>query len=97
MYCLESPDQMPAAADEIAEAKHEGVVIKNCWGPKEIVAENGKIKAIVMKQCTQVYDKDGRFNPVYDENETKTVPMRHVLLSIGQAAVWGDLLKGYQG
>ncbi len=94
MYCLESPDQMPAAADEIAEAKAEGVVIKNCWGPKEVVAENGKITAIVMKQCTQVYDKEGRFSPLYDENETKTVPCENVLLSIGQAAVWGDLLKG---
>lgn len=93
MYCLEGPAEMPAAADEIAEAKEEGVVIKNCWGPKEIIAEDGKIKAIVMKQCVQVYDKSGKFNPVYDEDETKTIECENVLLSIGQAAVWGDLLK----
>ena len=93
MYCLEGPAEMPAAADEIAEAREEGVVIKNCWGPKEIIAEDGKIKAIVMKQCVQVYDKSGKFNPVYDEDETKTIECENVLLSIGQAAVWGDLLK----
>lgn len=85
---------MPAAKDEIAEAKEEGIVIKNCWGPKEILAENGVVKGIVLKQCTQVYDKSGRFSPLYDENETKTVACDHVILSVGQAAVWGDLLKG---
>ena len=94
MYCLEGPDEMPAAKDEVAEAKEEGVVVKNCWGPKEVLVEDGKITGIVLKQCTQVYDKDGRFSPLYDENETKTVACDHVLLSIGQAAVWGDLLKG---
>ena len=94
MYCLEGPDEMPAAKDEIAEAKEEGIIIKNCWGPKEILAENGVVKGIVLKQCTQVYDRNGRFSPLYDENETKTVACDHVILSVGQAAVWGDLLKG---
>ena len=94
MYCLEGPDEMPAAKDEIVEAKEEGVTIKNGWGPKEILVKDGKITGIIMKLCTQVYDKDGKFNPIYDESELKTVECDHVLLSIGQAAVWGDLLKG---
>ena len=94
MYCLEGPDEMPAAKDEIKESLEEGITIKNCWGPKEIIAEDGKIKAIVLKQCIQVFDKNGRFSPVYDEKELKTVECDHVLLSIGQAPVWGDLLKG---
>ena len=94
MYCLEGPDEMPAAIDEINEAKEEGIIIKNCWGPKEIIAQDGKITAIVLQQCTQDYDKAGRVSPVYDESETKTVACDNVLLSIGQAAVWNDLLKG---
>ncbi|MCR5795735.1 MAG: FAD-dependent oxidoreductase [Solobacterium sp.] len=94
MYCLEGPDEMPAAADEIAEAKEEGVKIKNCWGPAEIKVTDGKITSIVMKHCIQVFDKDGKFAPVYDETETKEVPCENVLMSIGQSAVWGDLLKG---
>ncbi|MBQ5952223.1 MAG: FAD-dependent oxidoreductase [Lachnospiraceae bacterium] len=94
MICLEGPDEMPAAKDEIAEARAEGVVIKNCWGPKEVLTRDGKITGIVLKQCVQVYDKNGRFAPVYDESETKTVECSHVLMSIGQAPVWGDLLKG---
>ncbi len=94
MYCLEGPDEMPAARDEIEEATKEGVTIKNCWGPKEILVKDGKICGLVLKQCVQVYNKEGRFDPIYDENELKTVECDHVLLSIGQAAVWGDLLKG---
>ena len=93
MYCLEGPKEMPAAKDEIAEAIEEGISIKNCWGPKEVLVEEGKIVGIVLKQCVQVYDEKGRFAPVYDENELKTVACDHVLLSIGQAAVWNDLLK----
>ena len=46
-----------------------------------------------MKQCVQVYDEDGKFNPIYDENELKRVECDNVILSIGQAAVLGDLLK----
>ena len=94
MYCLERPDEMPAAKDEIAEAKEEGIVVKNCWGPKEILVEDGKVKGVVLKQCVQVYDKDGRFVPMYDETELKTVACDHVLLSVGQAASWGSLLAG---
>jgi NADPH-dependent glutamate synthase beta subunit-like oxidoreductase len=93
MICLEGPAQMPAAKDEIAEAKEEGVVIKNCWGPKEILVEDGKVTGIVLKQCIQVYDKEGKFAPLYDEAETKTIACDNVILSIGQSAVWGDLLK----
>ena len=94
MYCLEQLNEMPAAKDEIADAKAEGITIGNGWGPKEILSEDGKLCGIVLKKCTRVYDENHRFAPEYDENETITVACEHVLLSIGQAAVWGDLLAG---
>ena len=94
MFCLEQPDEMPAAKDEVAEAKEDGVEIMNGWGPKEVLKdENGRVNAVVFKRCTKVYDEDHRFSPVYDENDCITVPANNLLLSIGQAAVWGDLLK----
>ena len=93
MYCLESQAEMPAAADEVAEAHEEGVVIWNGWGPKEILAEDGKVKGIVLKKCVSVFDESGRFRPVYDENECITVECENVLLSIGQSVEWGELLK----
>ena len=39
-------------------------------------------------------DYDGRFNPTYDENETITLSCKHVVLSVGQAIVWDNLLDG---
>ncbi|MBQ3488352.1 MAG: 4Fe-4S binding protein, partial [Clostridia bacterium] len=58
-----------------------------------ILTENGKVTGVVFKKCTRVYDAEHRFSPLYDENETITVPCENVLQAIGQAAVWGDLLK----
>lgn len=93
MYCLESLAEMPAAADEVAEAREEGIVVWNGWGPKEILADNGKVKGIVLKKCVSVFDENGRFHPVYDENECITVECENILLSIGQSVEWGELLK----
>ena len=93
MYCLESLAEMPAAADEVAEAREEGIVVWNGWGPKEILADNGKVKGIVLKKCVSVFDGNGRFHPVYDENECITVECENILLSIGQSVEWGELLK----
>ena len=57
MLCLESREEMPAAKDEVAEVEEEGISIMNGWGPKEIVAENGRVTAIVFKKCVSVFDK----------------------------------------
>ncbi len=94
MLCLEQRGEMPAAKDEVAELLEEGIELKNGWGPKEVLTENGKVAGIVFKRCTRVYDSEHRFSPQYDENDTITVPCENVLMAIGQSAVWGDLLKG---
>ncbi len=94
MYCLEPRDKMPASAEEIAEATEEGVTLNCGWGPKEVLTENGRVKGIVFKKCTSVWNAEGRFAPTYDENDTVTVECDRVFLSIGQSIVWGDLLKG---
>lgn len=94
MVCLESDEEMPAAREEILEAKHEGIDICNGWGPKEVVQENGKVTGIVFKKCTRVKDETGRFSPEYDEEDTMTIACENVLLSIGQSIEWKDLLQG---
>ena len=94
MYCLESREIMPAAADEVQEAEHEGVAVNCGWGPREIIVKNGKTAGVVFKKCTRVYDDDKRFAPEYDENETITVECDSVIMSIGQSIVWGGLLEG---
>ena len=93
MFCLEQRAEMPAAKDEIKEALEDGVKIENGWGPKEVLSENGRVTAVVFKRCTRVFDEEHKFSPVYDENDTITVPCDNLLLSIGQSVIWGDLLK----
>lgn len=94
MYCLESEAEMPASREEILDACKDGIQIECGWGPKEIVTKDGQIEAIVLKKCTAVFNEEGSFAPVYDENETITVPCRHVIMSVGQGIVWGELLNG---
>ena len=94
MLCLEQPDEMPAAKDEVAEAKADGIEIMNGWGPKEVLTENGHVTAVVFKKCTSVFDSEHRFNPSYDENDTITIPCDNLLQSIGQSVQWGNLLEG---
>ena len=94
MYCLETRDIMPASDEEVAEAEEDGIEINCGWGPKEILTENGQVKGIVLKRCTRVYDENKRFSPEYDENDTVTVECKHIVLSVGQSIIWGDLLQG---
>lgn len=91
--CLESEKEMPASAEEIREAAEDGVVIRCGWGPKEVLAENGKVTGIVFKKCTSVTNAEGRFAPTYDESETLTLECDRVIFAIGQASVWGELVK----
>ena len=91
---LETRDIMPASPEEIEIAESEGILLQGGWGPKEILSENGKVTGVVFKKCTSVKDADGRFNPQYDENDTMTVSCSNVILSVGQAIEWGNLLEG---
>lgn len=94
MYCLETRETMPAAADEVAEALEEGITICNSWGPKEILMENGRVSGVVFKKCISVFDENGRFHPRYDEEQLLRVACESVLVSIGQSVRWGELLTG---
>ena len=95
MFCLETRDIMPASPEEIEIVEAEGVELNCGWGPKEVlVDEAGAVKGIVLKKCTRVKDETGRFAPEYDENDTITVECKHVIFSVGQRSVYGDLFKG---
>ena len=94
MLCLEQRDEMPAAADEVAEAEAEGIEILCGWGPKTIKNTEGKVTGVEFKKCVSVFDANHKFAPRYDENDTMELPADFVLAAIGQSIVWGDLLKG---
>jgi len=85
MVSLESRAQMPAWKGEVDEAEHEGIVVDNGWGPKEIVGENGQVTGLKVRRCLTVFDENGRFNPAFSDEE-KIIPCDSVILAIGQQA-----------
>lgn len=94
MLCLEARNEMPASKEEIAEAEEDGVIIECGWGPKEVIEKNGKAAAIVFKKCTSVYNDEHKFAPVYDDEQTVTLPADKIIFAIGQTIEWGNLIDG---
>lgn len=93
MFCLESREEMPALEEEIEEALSEGIKINPSWGPSRILTEEGRVVGVEFKKCISVFDSQGKFNPSFDESNTKIVKADYVLISVGQAMDWGGLLE----
>ncbi|MCD6447080.1 MAG: FAD-dependent oxidoreductase [Candidatus Marinimicrobia bacterium] len=81
---LESEDIMPADLEEIVESREENIIIEPAWGPKDIKIKDNKIKGLNVVRCVSVFDKDGRFNPHFDNNETNFFEADQVVEAIGQ-------------
>lgn len=94
IFCLEARDNMPAHEEEVEEALEEGINVNNSWGPTRVITENGKVTGVEFKRCLSIFDESGRFNPKYDEQDTKVVPCDYVLLSVGQTFNYGNLFEG---
>ncbi len=81
---LESEDIMPADREEVVEAREEKAIIDPGWGPTSIEIEDGKIKGLHVQKCLSVFDESGRFNPKFDEKNTKFFEADMIVESIGQ-------------
>ncbi len=105
VVCLEKRDEMPAWAKDIEEAEAEGILIDNSWGPKQVLISGGRVTGVEFVRCRSVFDMEGRFRPVYDEDERAVFDCDTLIISIGQApdlsflsedeglerAMWGTL------
>ena len=85
LICLECDEEMPAHEWEIQRAVEEGVILHTSWGPKRVFGENGRVGGIELIGCTSVFDDEGKFNPCFDESETKKIETDMVIMSIGQS------------
>lgn len=81
---LESEDIMPADREEVVEAREEKAIIDPGWGPTSIEIEDSKIKGLHVQKCLSVFDESGRFNPKFDEKNTKFFEADMIVESIGQ-------------
>ena len=92
LICLEKREEMPATSEEIERAEEEGVVIHNSWGLGGVITDaDGKVTGLDSKKCISVRDANGRFNPVYDEDERTVYESDFIILATGQAVDIGFL------
>jgi heterodisulfide reductase subunit A-like polyferredoxin len=91
LISLEKKNEMPAYPDEIEATLSEGIIIRNGWGPKQILG-NGSVTGIELKQCLSVFDENGKFNPSYDDNKTEIINADQIIVAIGQM-VDGEFVK----
>ncbi|MCP4704449.1 MAG: FAD-dependent oxidoreductase [candidate division Zixibacteria bacterium] len=94
---LESFEEMPAAttmqgAEELDEAKAEGIIFHPSKGPKAIIGEDGLVKGVELIDVASVFDKNGRFNPKYVDGTEEIIKFDNVILAIGQKAETGFLV-----
>lgn len=94
IFCLEDRLSMPAHDEEINEALSEEININNSYGPRKIITEDGKVIGVEFKKCISALDQEGKFNPIFDDNDTRIVDCDYVLLSVGQTFDYGMLLEG---
>jgi len=83
--CLESWDEMPATAEELEEAKQEGIEFNPAWGPKGILVEDGQVRGLECVAVKSVFDEQGRFSPTFYEDRTMILEGDMVIEAIGQA------------
>lgn len=91
VIALESPEEIPADAEEIAEAEAEGIRILYRKGPHRFVGENGHLTGLETIDVASVFDDDHRFNPAFVPDTQAVLPADTVVLAVGQAPDLGVL------
>ena len=88
-------DEMPAYAEEIEEAEHEGVVIKVLTAPVELVAKNDRVCGVKCQTMTLgEFDRSGRRRPKAAAEKPFVVPADQVITAIGQILEPAEILAG---
>jgi len=83
---LECKEELPASKHELEGACEEGVIVNYGWGADEVLSENGRVTGVVFKECTCVFDSDGKFNPQYSD-KTQTIECDTLIFATGQIVV----------
>ena len=84
---LEEQQHFMADPEEIKEALEEGIVIHDNCGPQGCeIDKNGKLTGLKTWKVVSIFDKDNRFDPLYDEQEEVVHKCDAVIEAIGQYA-----------
>lgn len=85
VMALESPEEIPAAAEEIADAEAEGIRVVYRRGPHRVVGD-GHVTGLETVAVASVFDEQGRFSPTFLPDPPEAVEADTVILAVGQAA-----------
>ena len=78
--------EMPAAAEEIEEAEHEGIKLVTLAAPTKVLTEDGRITGIQnIRMELGAPDASGRRRPVPIEGSEYIMGVDNVIMAIGQA------------
>ena len=87
-------EEMPADAEEVAEAEREGVRFRFLSAPVEIIGRDGKVFAVKVERMELGEpDEKGRRRPV-GTGEYETIEVDSVVAAVGQQIDWGGLDTG---
>lgn len=90
VVALESPEEMPATPEEIAEAEDEGIRILYRRGPHRIVGGR-HVEGLETIAVASVFDAQHRFAPTFIPDTEEVLPADTVILAVGQVAEVGFL------
>jgi NADPH-dependent glutamate synthase beta subunit-like oxidoreductase/NAD-dependent dihydropyrimidine dehydrogenase PreA subunit len=96
VVCLEQRGEMPAYEEEVIRSTEEGVRFHHGWGIRAL-AGNGALARLELKRCTRVFDESGRFDPRYDEAQTRELAADAAIVAIGQEAERSILPESLEG
>ena len=85
VIALESPKEIPADPEEIAEAEAEGIRLVYRTGPHAFVGE-GRVSGLETIDVVSVFDDQGRFAPTFRPGSEQVVAADTVILAVGQTA-----------
>ena len=91
VIALESPEEIPADPEEIAEAEAEGIKILYRKGPHRFVGDGGRVAGLETIDVRAVFDDQGRFAPTFLPDTEAVLPADTVILAVGQTADLGVL------
>ena len=95
VIALESPEEIPADPEEIAEAEAEGITILYRKGPHRFVGDGRRVTGLETIDVKSVFDDDHRFNPTFLPGTETVLPADTVILAVGQTADL-DILVGLE-
>jgi NADPH-dependent glutamate synthase beta subunit-like oxidoreductase len=84
IVCLEKREEMPADEIEIEEGAEEGIRLHAERGPRLILDEAGYVTGLRTVKCLSVFNDEGRFSPVFDEDYIEDIAADTIMFAIGQ-------------